>query len=517
MSSITIPAKVGYIGREAFRDCTSLATIINHYDGYQGIQGYDGDNADHGFVNCGSAVPPGQRRAFAKTANTIFINLVKPLGYKVNYTVYFDSNGGSAVPAIENVFYNATIIPPEDPVRDGYSFDGWYKERELINKWNFDTDTVTDDIWLYTGWKSGADYVLGPAVTGAFYVDGSLVVRGSGPMYDYTAEGSPVYGIRDLIKSLIIAPGVETVGENAFYNCDKVESVTIASTVTTIKNGAFQWCDKLSSVTFESPSILTSIEGMAFFDCTALKQIAIPDSVTSIGGSAFFGSGLTSITIPSSVETIGGSAFQNCKSLTTVTFADGSTINTIANQAFRECTSLTSVNIPESVTLIDSYAFYGCTPLESISLPEMVTEIGAFAFEGCSALTSITIPARVSRIRYRAFKDCTSLATIHNNYAGNQAIEGEAFLNCGSGAEGRRAFADLANTNFMDAIEDAGYTVNYTVSFDSNDGSPVSPFRRVPPGTTIQEPAPRPSTAISFSAGTGTRNLPINGTLTPIR
>ncbi len=33
---------------------------------------------------------------------------------------------------------------PENPTRDGYTFDGWYKESECINKWNFEVDTLPE-------------------------------------------------------------------------------------------------------------------------------------------------------------------------------------------------------------------------------------------------------------------------------------------------------------------------------------------------------------------------------------
>ena len=35
------------------------------------------------------------------------------------------------------------IIPP-DPIREGYTFDGWYKEAECVNKWNFENDTLPE-------------------------------------------------------------------------------------------------------------------------------------------------------------------------------------------------------------------------------------------------------------------------------------------------------------------------------------------------------------------------------------
>lgn len=40
-----------------------------------------------------------------------------------------------------------TFIPPE-PHRDGYVFDGWYKEEECINRWDFKKDTTGKEIKL---------------------------------------------------------------------------------------------------------------------------------------------------------------------------------------------------------------------------------------------------------------------------------------------------------------------------------------------------------------------------------
>ncbi len=34
---------------------------------------------------------------------------------------------------------------PEDPERKGYTFGGWYKEAECINKWDFETDTLPEE------------------------------------------------------------------------------------------------------------------------------------------------------------------------------------------------------------------------------------------------------------------------------------------------------------------------------------------------------------------------------------
>ncbi len=38
---------------------------------------------------------------------------------------------------------------PDDPVHEGYTFDGWYKEADCVNAWDFENDLtpkkVVDD------------------------------------------------------------------------------------------------------------------------------------------------------------------------------------------------------------------------------------------------------------------------------------------------------------------------------------------------------------------------------------
>ena len=34
---------------------------------------------------------------------------------------------------------------PKDPTREGYTFGGWYKESECVNKWDFENDTLPDE------------------------------------------------------------------------------------------------------------------------------------------------------------------------------------------------------------------------------------------------------------------------------------------------------------------------------------------------------------------------------------
>ncbi len=71
------------------------------------------------------------------------------------YTIAFDSRGGSAVGSI-TVSYGGRAIKPADPVRAGYTFGGWYKEESCITPWDFDTDIVTEDTTLYARWTKNS-------------------------------------------------------------------------------------------------------------------------------------------------------------------------------------------------------------------------------------------------------------------------------------------------------------------------------------------------------------------------
>jgi uncharacterized repeat protein (TIGR02543 family) len=71
------------------------------------------------------------------------------------YTVQFDSMGGSPVNSVEAAD-GSRIGEPAKPQRDGFVFDGWYKDSNYNAKWNFDIDTVTADMTLYAKWTTPA-------------------------------------------------------------------------------------------------------------------------------------------------------------------------------------------------------------------------------------------------------------------------------------------------------------------------------------------------------------------------
>ena len=68
------------------------------------------------------------------------------------YTITFDSNGGSAVaPITQN--YGTNVIEPSNPTASNYTFIGWFTDVELLNQYTF-TTMPGQNITLYAKWET---------------------------------------------------------------------------------------------------------------------------------------------------------------------------------------------------------------------------------------------------------------------------------------------------------------------------------------------------------------------------
>lgn len=131
--------------------------------------------------------------------------------------------------------------------------------------------------------------------------------------------------------------GVTTMGEYAFYNCDKLTGVKLGNmtAVETVEGETEKIENKIPNHAFTStgvqsitvPSGITEVGEYAFYDCPLNKDpyISLQEGLATIGDYAFGKNDaapntmMTSLTIPSSVESIGDHAFYNYTGLQTVT------------------------------------------------------------------------------------------------------------------------------------------------------------------------------------------------------
>lgn len=113
-------------------------------------------------------------------------------------------------------------------------------------------------------------------------------IEGTGAMMDYSDRlggiQSPLQG-NPMLKKIIVADSVTTIGSNAFFGCANLTEIVIPDSVTSIGKGAFSNCTSLTSVVI--PDSVTTIGNSAFTGCMSLTSVIIPDSVTYIGDLAF--------------------------------------------------------------------------------------------------------------------------------------------------------------------------------------------------------------------------------------
>lgn len=69
------------------------------------------------------------------------------------FRIHFDTRGGNSVNDTL-VNYDDTVPKPDNPVKTGYTFAGWYKESACTTPWNFSADKITANDTLYAKWEN---------------------------------------------------------------------------------------------------------------------------------------------------------------------------------------------------------------------------------------------------------------------------------------------------------------------------------------------------------------------------
>ena len=154
---------------------------------------------------------------------------------------------------------------------------------------------------------------------------------------------------------------------------------------------------------------VTEIGEAAFKAASNISVLTLPEGLLKIGNAAFAYSAIAEINLPASLTTIETLAFAECKHLSKVNFAAGSTLAALPEYCFIN-SGLTSINIPASVRMIGTAAFVSNKNLATVVVNEGTQVIGSLAFQGCEALASLTLPASVVELGSYVFGGADALA-----------------------------------------------------------------------------------------------------------
>ncbi|MDE6585462.1 MAG: leucine-rich repeat protein [Clostridia bacterium] len=252
------------------------------------------------------------------------------------YYVYFISDE-KIIAQAEYTVTDKNIIIPEAPAKPGY--ESCWEEFELtcgnvyVNA-VFTSIKGTDGL-IFT--RNGDSYT----VTGYKGDEASVIIPSIHEGIPVTAIGDRAFDCSEkniyTLEEITICENVQTIGENAFYECKSLKRVSLPDSLREIKQSAFAYCE-------------------------ALECLVIPDSVTKISDGTFAWCGFTSVTLPKNLKVIGESAFTYCL-------------------------NLKEIVIPDSVTEIRFVAFMGCGKLEKVVFGTGLEKICQYAFMNCTMLS----------------------------------------------------------------------------------------------------------------------------------
>lgn len=298
-----------------------------------------------------------------------------------NPAVIYKLNGAPDSINTENPKYvpydNEAAIPLKALTREGYTFLGWYTDKECTEQIAEIPAHTTEAITVYAKWEkkeipvdpTPSEDPVDPTPTPAPVIP--TPSPSPSPAPSETPSQTP-----DAAKPSQ-TPSVSKPAESG----TQLSEAEAGAAYTVISAD-----EKQPTVAYTAPADKN------------VKKVTIPDTIT-VGGITY------------KVESIGANAFIGCKNLTNVKIPAG--ITRIGKNAFKGCGKLSSVTIGKDVTEIGDGAFANCKALKKITISANVTKIGKKAFNKCKALKTITIKTKkLTKVGSAAFKGIAKKAVI---------------------------------------------------------------------------------------------------------
>ena len=180
LKSIELPEGLTTIKNCAFADCNvlesvtipaSVTTIMEHM--------FDNpSNPTGGCPMLKTVKYAGTKEQWGKI-NLAENNDILTSTLEVLCNITFDVNGYGTAPADQTVYTGDKLVKVAEPTAAGYTFGGWYTDKELTKAFDVENDTVSGDTTLYAKWKAIPDHELTVKVGTFTYDDNAASDKGN--------------------------------------------------------------------------------------------------------------------------------------------------------------------------------------------------------------------------------------------------------------------------------------------------------------------------------------------------
>ncbi|MGN1042930.1 MAG: InlB B-repeat-containing protein, partial [Christensenellales bacterium] len=255
-----------------------------------------------------------------------------------NYTVSFDSMGGSAVP--ESAFSSIKTCP--EPLKDGYVFEGWYEESDFSSKMVQFPYEATKNVTLYAKYidiKTGNEEIK-------YALEGDVAVA-----VTYTGSSKNV-----VVPDFFEGKSVVKVSSGFVKNINSISRFYFGSELKSIEEKFFIFPNFEEFVLLGKNEFFSVIDGI-LYSGTGDAIICFPRAKAPADG-AFF--------LPEKVESIVKNAFRYADNIKVLNF--GKNVRVI-EEKFSYLSSLERINADNEFFLSDDGVLYDASGKNLIACP----------------------------------------------------------------------------------------------------------------------------------------------------
>lgn len=347
LSSVTIPASVAYIGKDAFGSIMKSPCLrevhTESLDAWMKIKFQT--NTSNPVYYAGKLLLDGE----------VIKDLVIPEGVEtVNSNAFYNCR------SLESVKFPTTIKSIET---------GAFASCDNLKRYEFES------LSNYLGIEYASPEDKLPSInSGRIYIGGNALEMPEGLVWPENLKRVPPFALagEKTLTSVVLPDGLEEIGEMAFYNCSGLSEINIPASVESIGMKAFDYCRNLAEVSFDGTPM--SIGKFAFTTYTFGNPLATDLYLTNANA-------WCSMTSADAIMRKTGSLYVN----------DNKVVNLVLKPTSGTVNARCYQNVPvEKIRVtaneIKNHAFYG-SGLEALCLD--VQTIGEKAFYSCKNLKSI--------------------------------------------------------------------------------------------------------------------------------